>query len=69
MVPLVLIPWIIFYPREIKLAFKEVAKRIDGKEILKVTGGVPLQVRNLISCNFSIAKYEKDELCSILFSL
>ena len=54
---------------EIKLAFNEVATRNDGKEILKVTGGVPLQVRNLISFNFSIANYEKGELCSILFSL
>ena len=44
-------------------------KQKDGKEILKMTGGVPLQVRNLISFNFSIAKYEKGELCSILFSL
>ncbi len=54
---------------EIELAFNEVAIRNDGKEILKVTGGVPLQVRNLISFNFSIANYEKGELCSILFSL
>jgi hypothetical protein len=47
---------------EIKLAFNEVATRNDGKEILKVTDGVPLQVRNLISFKYSIAEYENSSV-------
>ena len=55
--------------KEICAAFEEVVIRIDSEEILEVTGGVPLQVRNLISFKFCIDDYEGHELHSIIRSL
>jgi len=54
---------------EICAAFKGVATRKDHKRILEVTGGVPWQVKKLISSKFSFDDYEEAELCIILASL
>jgi len=54
---------------EICAAFKGVATRKDHKRILEVTGGVPWQVKKLISSKFSFDDYEEAELCTILSSL
>jgi hypothetical protein len=54
---------------EICAAFEVVATQNDHERILEVTGGVPWQVKKLISFNFSVDDYEEAELCIILASL
>jgi len=54
---------------EICAAFEVVATQNDHERILEVTGGVPWQVKKLISSNFSVDDYEEAELCIILASL
>ena len=53
---------------EIKLAFEEVSTLNDCEKVLKVTGGVPWQVKKLISFTLSIDDYEEAELRTILRS-
>jgi len=53
---------------EIKLAFEEVSTRNDCEKVLKVTGGVPWQVKKLIYFTLSIDDYEEAELRTILRS-
>ena len=55
--------------KETCAAFEEVATRSNSTEIFEVTGGVPLQLWNLISFKFSIHDYERHELLSIRQSL
>jgi len=55
--------------KETCAAFEEVATRSNSTEIFDVTGGVPLQLWNLISFKFSIKEYERHELHSIRKSL
>jgi len=55
--------------KETCAAFEEVATRSNSTEIFEVTGGVPLQLKNLISFKFSIKEYERHELHSIRQSL